>query len=46
MGESPEKLDSKVNASANSAANTASAAQKSQGYGTDSLPLKITLIAF
>ena len=46
MGESPEKLDSKVSASANSAANTASAAQKSQGYGTDSLPLKITLIAF
>lgn len=46
MGESPEKLDSKVSASANSAANTASAAQKSHGYGTDSLPLKITLIAF
>lgn len=46
MGESPEKLDSKVSASANSAANTASAAQKSLGYGTDSLPLKITLIAF
>lgn len=46
MGESPEKLDSKVSASANSAANTASSAQKSHGYGTDSLPLKITLIAF